>query len=186
MTAYVQLIAKDLPDFYLATIRGNVFTAVTLITGGAPGTEIGTTAPFTLHNPRGSSVNLVILRASMGYVSGTLGSGCIFYGANVDPLAAAVTGTLLTPSNDFRTTPGAGLAYVNATLPAVPTVMPPFCSLGALTAASAVTPWAVTDELGGSIIITPGCALSLQGVTAAGSAPLVIFALTWQEVGLAS
>lgn len=183
---YVQGIAKDLPDFYLATIRGNAFSAVTAVTGVAPGTAIGTSAPIALYNPRDSSVNLVVLRASLGYVSGTLGAGCVFYCANVDSLAAAVAGTLLTPSNDFRTTPGAGLAYVNATLPAVPTVMRPFCSLGSLTGAAAIPPWSVTDEIGGSMIVAPGCALSLQGVTAAGVSPLVIFALSWQETAVAA
>jgi len=51
-----------------------LFHAATAATGVAPGTAIGTTAAFSLHNPLGSGVRLAILVASLAYISGTLRS----------------------------------------------------------------------------------------------------------------
>src|SRR3989304_5665276 len=61
--------------YYDAAIDGRLFHASTAATGVAPGTAIGTTAAFSLHNPLGSAVDLAILVASMAYISGPLGRG---------------------------------------------------------------------------------------------------------------
>src|SRR5690349_1111995 len=61
--------------WYQAALSGYLYHAGTAATGVAPGTAIGTTAAFSLYNPIGSGVNLVVLSGRMGYVSGTLGAG---------------------------------------------------------------------------------------------------------------
>lgn len=170
-------------DYYDAARRGGVFVAGTAASGVAPGTSIGTTAAFSLYNPVGSGVNLVILRATLGYVSGTLGAGVIHYVANNNPGAAATTGTAITTVNCLMG--GAvsqGRAFTTSTLPTTPTVMRPFVSLQASLASTAVSPWQVMEDVRGEFIITPGCTLSLEGTTAAGSTPLVVLGLTWEEV----
>lgn len=170
--------------YYEAVSRGRVFSGGTAASGVAPGTAIGTTAAFTLANPAGAKVNLVVLRASVGYVSGTLGAGVIHYVANLNPIAAAVTGTAITAVNALigSRLQATGLPFTTATLPATPTILRPFVSLGASLASTAVQPWQIVEDVDGEFVIAPGCALSLEGTAAAGSSPLVAFGLTWEEV----
>ena len=168
--------------FYEQAKRGGVFTGQTAATGVAPGTAIGTTAAFSLFNPAGSGVDLVVLKATMGYVSGTLGAGFISYVANIDPAAAATTGTAITPVNALLGGgKGLGKPFTTATIPA-PSVVRPFCSLGASLASTAVQPWQISDDVDGAIVVAPGCTISLHGTAAAGTSPLVVFGMTWEEV----
>lgn len=167
--------------YYLDAKAGRIFHASTAVTGVAPGTAIGTTAAFSLYNPVGSGVDLVILEASMGYVSGTLGAGVIDYVANIDPSAAATTGTAITKVNAYLGgTASAARAFTTATIPA-PTVVRPFASLTASLASTAVAPFQIIDIVDGQIIVSPGCTISLHGTAAAGSTPLVVFGMTWCE-----
>src|SRR3972149_2516273 len=83
--------------FYEQAKRGNVYSGATAVSGVAPGTAIGTTAAFALYNPLNSGIDLVILKASMSYLSGTLGIGFvnwIMHTAAVQA-GAAVTGTAI-------------------------------------------------------------------------------------------
>ena len=90
---------RSISGLYALARAGQVFHAVTAASGVAPGTAIGTTAAFTLYNPVGSGVNMVVLQGLMSYVSGTLGAGMVEWVANVNPAAAAVTGTAIVPVN---------------------------------------------------------------------------------------
>ena len=183
MTA--QGVAFDYPPLYNKARAGAVFSAVTAATGVAPGTAIGTTAPFTLLNPFGSTVNLVILKASMAYVSGTLGSGNVELVVNTNPAAAIVTGTAITPVNHKLGGDAAtGRAFTTATLPAAPTALRPFCTLAPILATSVVAPFKVEEDIDGAIIVTPGCAVSFESTAGAGTSPLVIFGMTWEEVSV--
>lgn len=167
-----------------AVSRGRVFRAQTDSSGVAPGTAIGTSAPFALYNPAGSGVNLVLLDLSMGYHSGTLGAGYVSICANTNVLAAAVTGTAITAVNALLGSgnTAVGQAFDAATLPAAPTVIGAFCSLTALLASTAVAPYTVYQEVAGSIIVGPGATVSLEADAAAGTSPLVVFGATWEEV----
>lgn len=179
------LNADLLPAYYEAVRRGMVFAGATAATGVAPGTAIGTTAAFSLANPVGSGKVLVPISASMGYISGTLGAGVVWYVANTNPNAAAVTGTAITVSRTFLSSAAAGnvgLAFTTATVPATPTILRPAWSLQASLASTAVAPWVVKDELAGEFIIDEGCTLSLEATAAAGSSPLVSYGMTWVEV----
>lgn len=178
----IQDVQQAYPDFYAMTADGIVYSAATAVTGVAPGTAYGTTAAFTLHNPTGSEVNLVILKGHMGYVSGTLGAGVVSWLVNATRTESVPSGTAITPVN--RLLGGAASvarAFTTATITS-PTQVRPFCSLGASLASTAVGPWQVVDDVDGGIIVPPGCNVSLHATAAAGSSPLVVFAVTWAEV----
>lgn len=172
--------------YYESVLRGGVFAGATAAAGVAPGTAIGTTTPYTLANPAGSGKNLVVLRVTMGYVSGTLGAGLVVYAANINPVAAAVTGTAITVTNLLLGSrqAGVGLAFTTATVPANPTILRPFCILDAALATSVVGARQIVEDVDGEFVIAPGCALSLQGIAAAGTSPLVMFGMTWEEVSI--
>lgn len=164
--------------------RGNVFSGVTAVTGVAPGTAIGTTAAFALYNPSNSGVDLVVLKASMSYLSGTLGIGFvnwIYHTATVQA-GAAVTGTAITSVCLNGSGRGAkGKPLTTATVVAG-TLTRPFGNLPPMLATSVLTPWRLDDDVDGALVVPPGAAVSLQATAAAGTSPLVIFGCTWEEV----
>lgn len=167
-----------------AVLRGRCFAGQTAATGVAPGTAVGTTAAFSLYNPSGSGVNLSVLRATMGYVSGTLGAGVVHWLASVNPAAAATTGTAITAVNCLLADgySARGKPLTTATLPVAPTPLRPFVSLQASLASTAVAPWQVIEDVDGEFVITPGCTISLHATAAAGTSPLVVFGLMWEEI----
>lgn len=179
-------VADAAARYYEAVSRGNVYRGSTAVSGVAPGTSIGTTAAFSLWNPPDSGVNLVLLEVSVGYISGTLGAGTIFFVANTNTNAAATTGTAITAVNALvgKTSAAIGKPLTTATLPATPTLVGPFCSLQASLASTAVAPWQIHRYLDGSLAVSPGGTLSLEGVTAAGSSPLLVFGVAWEEVAV--
>lgn len=172
--------------WYESAKRGNVYHATTAKSGVAPGTDTGTTAAFALYNPAGSGKDLVILRITMGYISGTLGAGTVFACMNTDIRAAASTGTAISVVSGYAASSAsnqnAGRPLTTATLPAAPTIMYPVFNLQASLASTAVAPYTMADLPDGAIIVSPGCTFSLEGVTASGSTPLVVFGCTWEEV----
>lgn len=178
-------VAMSQAKYQDAVLRGKCFTGMTAVTGVAPGTSVGTTAAFSLYNPYGSGVYLSLLRVSMGLISGTLGAGTVLYVANLNSAAAATTGTAITVTNCLLgagSTPQ-GKPLTTATLPATPTVLRPFCSLTEMViATTAVNNERIFEDVDGSIIIPPGMTLSLEGVAAAGSSPLVVYGVMWEEI----
>src|SRR5436309_14225292 len=84
--------------YYEAAHRGNVYSAQTAATGVAPGTALGTTAAFCLHNPAGSGKNFVIQKISMELISGTTGSGAVHI-CSSNSGDAVPTGTAISPRN---------------------------------------------------------------------------------------
>lgn len=171
-------------QFYEIVKRGNVYIAATGAAGVAPGTALSTTPPLTVFNPPASGVDLVILQAMLGYLSGTLGAGSMVWAVNNAANAAAPSGgTALTPINArISTNKGQGQAFQGATLPATPTILRPFCGLGPILATTAVQPWQIIEDLKGGIVIPSGCAASLTGIATAGTSPLVLLGCVWEEV----
>lgn len=178
-----QPVAFNEPELYNRAVNGQIFSAETAITGVAPGTAIGTTGAFSLHNQASSGKNLVILETRMGYVSGTLGAGTVNYLINAPGVAAPSAGTAIVIQNALigGATSVAALAYTTSTIVS-PTLLRPFCSLQASLASTAVQPWQVVDKVNGGIILPPGGTLTLHGTTAAGSSPLVVFYMQWAEL----
>jgi hypothetical protein len=165
---------------------GRCWRATTAVSGVAPGTAIGTTAAFALHNPHGSAVDLAILEISMGYISGTLGAGTVFVCANgaAKVNEAAPTGTAITVINARIGSADSSVAkpFTTATLATAPTpILPIFCP-GASLASTAAIPWQLVSDIGGGLVIGPGGVMSLQAVAAAGTSPLVVYGCLWQEI----
>jgi hypothetical protein len=179
------LESRWLPKYAELTRRGLVYTAAVPVTGIAPGTAIDTTGMFVIYNPPGSGVNAHILRASLGYVSGTLGIGVVYFvGAIVT--AAPTSGTAVTPTNNLITNAGAGSikAFAGSTLAAAPTMRRPFCTLPPILATSVVAPWQVTEDVDGEFVVGPGSIFGFEAVAAAGTTPLVVASLTYAQIAV--
>jgi hypothetical protein len=173
-------------EHYEAVSRGNVFYAATASGGVAPGTSLSTTAAFWLHNPIGSDVFLVLIAASVGYVSGTIGAGTTFLTTHAGKQVANPTGTAITPrptrvSHQYQ---GRALAFTTATV-TTQVALRPAWSLGSLTAAAVFQPFAAKEQINGEIVVAPGYGVGLHSVAAAGTTPLVRYGLTWEEVPIA-
>jgi hypothetical protein len=182
------LVGNLTPRFYDLVVRGVVWSGCTAATGVDPGTSISTTSPFSLFNPPNSGVVAVPLVVTMSYRSGTMPAGEVVYAANLNPVAAAVSGTAIATSNALLATNAASpqgakcSLLTTATLPTTPTLLRPFCSLSAIAAATAASPWLFKDEP--EFVVGQGCTLSLMGDDngQAGTSPLVIFGMSWAEL----
>lgn len=175
-------------EFYEAVARGTVFSACTASAGVAPGTSLSTTGAFTLHNPLGSGKNLAILTATMAIpwnvATFTMGAGTIFLTTHAGVAVINPTGTAITVRNALlgSSAQGVALAFTTST---ITTQVPlrPFCQMGAIVEdTSALDPFIVKDQLNGEFVVPPGFGINLHGVTAAGSSPLVVFGMTWEEI----
>ena len=185
--ALALLVAQAKAQYEDIVGEGNVFGGMTAAAGVAPGTSVGTTAPIALVNPANSAKKLIVLKASVAYISGTLGAGALVYAVNILKTAAAVTGTAIAVVNlKLGTSPAdrgnSGLLFTTATLPATPTLVRPFACLDASLATTAGIGFNRTvDNVDGEIQLLENTALSIQGIAAAGTAPLVVFGLVWAE-----
>ncbi len=172
-------------SYYETNYRGNIYSGTNAAAGVAPGTALGTAPPFTLYNPIGSPVNLVLIDISMGYVSGTWGAGTVVLAWNPQTTNANPTGgTQLTPRSNRIGSPtqGQGLIFTGSTVAATSAILRPVFTLNAF-AGGAVAPGPpMVDRTDGKFIVLPGNCLSLQGIAAAGTTPLAIFGMTWEEV----
>jgi hypothetical protein len=173
--------------FAEAAARGLLFAAsIPPGTGQAPGTSIGTTAAFTLANGATSTVNLVLLELHVGYISGTLGAGVLALLAHFvagGTITAPSGGTVITPTNMGMglSTASAANCRFNNTVPASGLMVRAICNLQASLATTAVAPWQIKDLVEGQVVVRPGQAVSVQGIAAAGSSPLITVAAVWME-----
>ena len=179
----VQEVMQRHGRLYAPANDERLYHAATAVTGVAPGTSLSTTAGFALHNPAGSGVELAIQRVKMGYISGTLGAGSVFHAANQVPVLATPAGTAIVPipARINGAVPAKAKPLTTATVVA-PTVLRPFCSLGASLATTPEAPWLVAEDVDGEFLIPEGCTYILHAVTAAGTSPLVAYGVTWEEI----
>lgn len=136
---------------------GSVYLASTAVGGVAPGTVLSTTPPFTLWNPTGSNKYLVLIKAVVSYVSGTLGAGSLVFAQHAPQAYAPTGGTELTArSAIIGGVAGWGRAFEGATLTGTPEILCPFCTVGSALATSTAFP--VTTETFGEVglVVTPG------------------------------
>ena len=169
--------------YYEAVYRQGVWLASTAVAGVAPGTVLSTTPPFTLYNPTGNTKNFSINKIFMGYVSGTLGAGTLLVASGAQA-AAPTGGTVITPKNALIGNGAAptGLVYTGSTLTAAPTIVRPSFPIGAFLASTATLNPLQLDEVSGDIVLTPGNVLCLQAIAAAGTSPLVLLSMSWEEI----
>ena len=170
--------------------RGNVYSATTAATGTAPGTALGTTAAFTLYNPAGSGKNLIVQKAGLGLISGTMGGGTLWITGSAVGDAAPSGGTAITPRNRSVGSPNTavGQAFTGATVATTAAKM--IDILATITeevVATTAGPTEVTEkDIDGEIVIQPGFYICFSATAAAGSSPLMVFKATWEEEGITS
>lgn len=170
------------PDYAELARRGLVFAAVTGAAGVAPGTALSTTPPFTLYNPQNSGKILVPTSVRVGYLSGTLGAGTIFY-CGTQQTATPSGGTALTAvRTDFSAASGAGKAFQGSTLQNTPVAIAPGAYMGPALATTVQFPALTKDYLDGAIVVPPGNVFTIQMIGGAGTAPLVFFGVKWAEL----
>lgn len=164
---------------YITTGSDAVFVASNQA-AQAMSTALSTTQTgFTLTNPVGSGMNLIVLQTSIAIATAPAGISTIVYAANVNTIAAAVTqGTPLTVRSAKlgSSQQPVGLAASACTLPAAPVVVR---SVSGPVATGSVSSTYILDDVQGALVLTPGTALSLNALTTAISC---IVAMTWQEV----
>jgi len=162
--------------------RGSIFEAANGITGVAPGTTLTTSPPIIVWNPPSSGKNLAVFKTAMGYVSGTLGAGSMLYGVVKSQPTAPTGGTIFTPlCTNIGLPAGVGQAFSGSTLLSVPLLLRAVFTIGAFVG-GANPPVQCADFLDGAIIIPPGTAFIMQGLSTAGTTPLVILSVAWEEI----
>ncbi len=127
-------------------------------------------------------MSLVVWRASLTVAACTV-AGSIVYAVNNIPSSAAITANAAVtggPKNALVGSPkGAqGLALSTATLPAIPLAWKVFAYVPVTANATSSN---IEDPLDGMLIVQPNTAVTLQGITSAGSG---LFSMVWEEVPL--
>jgi hypothetical protein len=191
MTKDTALVVQDAHGRnYEATYRGNVWTLSTAAAGitVAAANVIAASAGSPIvgvFNPVGSGKNLVIVRATSLWASGTTGAGGLVWGIiapNAGVTAAGGNGainnaTFTTGGSTARTFTGSALTGAGVStlfrFLGGPTT-------GVLAASSAQT---VNEETAGDIICPPGAVVGLFAA-AAGTSPIVMASMTWEEVAV--
>ena len=171
------------PLYSEATLRGNMFVCTTAVAGVAPGTALSTTPPLVLLNPLNSGVDLVILKTAVGYVSGTLGGGSIVYAYFTPQASIPTSGSELTPiCTKIGQIKGSGRVFQGSTIAGTPLIMRPAYNMGAFLATTATPLNICQDLVEGEINVPPATVFVMQGVAAAGSTPLVMMSICWEEM----
>ena len=172
-------------DMAETTVRGNLMTASTAVGGVAPGTALSTTPPMFVWNPPASGKNLIINKINVGYVSGTLGAGSIVIATVTAQATVPTTGAELVPQNNLVGFPrGVGRAFQGSTVASTPALLTPLMNMGAFTTTTAIAPQDAEKLLNGSVVVTPGSGVAFQGVAAAGTSPLVMIGVQWEEIAV--
>jgi hypothetical protein len=181
------------PKYQLLAQQGKVFQ----VSGAQAGTTIaaGHVAPpaagaatlLSLLNPLSSQVNLEIISASLGHVSGTPGAGtftyCMAYQAESVTAAEAVavkrslylsSKTTVAKAWSATTLTGSVVHLVAAHFPSAPFA-------GAIAATTEGTAFSQVHEVDGLIVVPPGWMLTLAPA-ATGTTHIVTCAITYAEV----
>ncbi len=179
------VIVSGHPLYSEACLRGNMFTVSTAVAGVTPGTALSTTPPLALLNPMNSGVDLAVLKTSLGYISGTLGAGSIVYAYYTPQATIPSGGSELTPvCTKIGQIKGSGRAFQGSTIAGTPLIFRPAFNMGAFLATTAWSAETCVDLVEGEIIIPPATIFVMQGVAAAGSTPLVLMSITWEEINI--
>lgn len=162
-------------------LAGNVFAAsnTAAVTFGTSLTATAVT--FTLSNPSGSGKNLVIIKTVLAVAAAST-AGSIVYAVNVNQAAAQVIhGTPITAVINCKlggsiNAGNVGLVDSACTLPAAPSALLPFAFVPVTATA---TTGNIVDYVDGQIVLQPGTAITMQGITAVGTG---LFGMVWAEI----
>lgn len=189
--AYNALLTLGGPKYMDLVRRGIVWMGGTDSAGVAPGTALSTGAGFVLENPSDSPVYLVVLKATVGFISGILGGGEIVWVTDAGAALATpiVTSTTITVYNALIRSGGSprGQLHDAATLLNTPTILRPAFAMSDIDVTGGVAavqgPFAhIEDPVDGEFILPPGAVLALEGIAAAGTTPLVGYGIVWAEI----
>ena len=171
------------------TYRGNVFWAT--MTAGVifPAPAATAANPMTLANPAGSGKNLNLISFDMVFtvIVGTPVTGLYGLYVNTNTVAAAVTGTAITPIPGLVGSKFAPVAVPlsTSTVPVAPTLLLPFGQkvTGEVAAAAPIlnNP-AFHIDFDGRVSIAPGAAITPQQTAADTTNATVLCAFCWEEV----
>lgn len=177
-----QVFTQSHGKLHEAAVRGKLFVAT--IASVAPGTALSTAPALQLYNPTGSGKLLSIKKVSLGYVSGTLGAGSMVHSFYASQTAAPTSGTALTvrPLRLGSASTSVATAHSGSTIAGTSVMLRPSMIVGASLASTAYSPDIINDEVDGSIVVQPGVVWCFQGVAAAGSSPLVMLSVTFEEL----
>lgn len=163
-------------DYEEMVARGEVMCAAnqSAVTWGTALTATAVT--FTLYNPVGSPVDLVVLWTGITVVTSTT-AGSVVYAANVNNAAVIpATNTTLTVRNaKLDGSAGYGIAYSVTTLPAAPVAIRTL-AFGPVTATAGTG--TISDDVKGAIVLGPNTAVTIQGITIVGTGLVSMF---WRE-----
>ena len=177
------LVVTDAHGRYTeAVLRGNVFIAANQAVQALSLNSTATATGLILTNPAGSGKNLVLLEIEAYIAAAITAVANVALMANVNPVAAAVVHTTpLSVRNALigGAPAGVGLADSAATLPAVPVLVRSLFGWHWVTAGTPAVQLGVKDDLGGSLIVAPGCSVSLAAVTVAHT---VVASIMWEEI----
>ncbi len=156
--------------------RGEVYCACNqaAVTFGTALTATAVT--FTLYNPVGSPVDLVLLNVGVTFATGTT-AGELVLAANVNNNAAVPgTNTALTVRNArLEGSAGYGVAYSVTTLPSAPVAIR---TVGYVVSTAPVNAGILNDEVKGAVILGPNTAVTVQGITVVATGLVSMF---WRE-----
>lgn len=171
------------------TLRGNTFWAT--MTAGVilPAPAATAANPFTLANPAGSGKNLVLISFDMvvTVIPGTPLTGLYGLYVNTNVVAAAVTGTTITPLPGLLGSSFAPVAKAlsTSTVPAAPTLLLPFgqkVTGEVVTANPSPGLPAFHIDFDGRVALAPGTAITPQQTVADTSNATVLCSVCWEEV----
>ncbi len=179
---------QDLHGRYAeAAYRGRLFHGSTPAAGVTVPIFSNLTQQFGLWNPLGSGYLAILSKVALGYVSGTNVAGHVCYAVkpNLGVAEAVPTSvTLITATNGYL---GYGQSSVMKlvspiTIAAAATYLRPMgVSQDVQPATGVNAPWTMTEDLEGSMIVSPGTAFFVASNVAAGPAICTI-GLVWEEV----
>jgi hypothetical protein len=181
------------PKYQLLAQQGKVFTAsgaqagTTIAAGHVAPPAAGAATLLSLLNPLESNVDLEIIEAAIGHISGTPGAGtftyCMAYQAESITAAEAVAvkrcsrlagSSTIAKAWSATTLTGSVVHLVNSHFPSAPFA-------GALAATSESTAFSQVHDVDGRIIIPPGWMLTLAPA-ATGTSHVVAVSITYAEV----
>lgn len=170
-------------QFNESATQGKIMYATNSVAGVAPWTAFTAAPPLALWNPPASGFNLSITKVSVGFVSGTLGAGNIAMGSIPAQVTVPTGGTEITPICSLLGAPrGVARAFSGSTFAATPTIIRPVFNMGAFVSTTALAPQDCDVLVDGGIVVPPGAAIALQGIAGAGTTPLVILGVTYEEI----
>jgi hypothetical protein len=112
-----------------------------------------------------------------------LGGGTLAYAVVPVQAAAPTTGSELTPQCSLLGFPkGVARAFQGSTVASTPALLRAAFVLGAFVNTAATPPAPAVDNVDGEIVVPPGSALVIQGIAAAGTSPLVLIGVVYEEL----